>query len=203
MTGSDPVTFALALLLGYLVGTVPSGLLFTRLAGLGDVRRIGSGNIGATNVLRTGRKGIAALTLAADILKGYLPAALALAFWGRQAAWAAALGAVLGHCFPIWLGFRGGRGVATAAGVLLALSPWVLLAAALVFAATVALTRYVSLGSLLAAATAPAAAALSGMWPEAGLFLLLALVVAVRHRANIERLLAGREHRLTFGGRPD
>jgi glycerol-3-phosphate acyltransferase PlsY len=187
-----------AFLGGYLLGSIPFGLLFARFAGAGDVRRIGSGNIGATNVLRTGRKGLAAATLAADILKGLLPVALGHAWFGPDVAVLAGLGAVLGHCFPVWLKFRGGKGVATASGVVAALTPLVLLMLVGVFAATVAASRYVSLASMVAAVLAPMLAWLLGQAQAAELYLLIALIVVLRHADNIRRLLAGTENRFEW-----
>src|SRR5918999_4648114 len=148
----------IALAVGYLLGSIPFGVILTRLAGAGDVRRIGSGNIGATNVLRTGRKGLALATLALDLAKGALPAWLAYRYLGPDMAVVAGLGAVLGHCFPVWLKFRGGKGVATAAGVVIALTPPVGAIAIAVFLLVVLATRYVSLASMLGAiAPAPGA----------------------------------------------
>jgi len=190
--------FVVAFLLAYLVGSVPFGLLLTRLAGAGDLRGIGSGNIGATNVLRTGRKGLALATLVLDALKGALPAWLLYRYLGPDIAVAGGLGAVLGHCFPVWLRFRGGKGVATAAGVVLALTPLAALPVILVFAAVVGLSRYVSLASILAAIAAPVAAYALGWVQFAELYLLLALIIVAKHHANIRRLLAGNESRLRF-----
>jgi glycerol-3-phosphate acyltransferase PlsY len=184
---------------GYLLGSVPWGLLLTRAAGAGDVRSIGSGNIGATNVLRTGRRGLAAATLLLDLLKGFLPVWVAWSWTGPDTAVAAGAGAVTGHCFPIWLGFRGGKGVATAGGVILALTPLVLVPALAVFAAAFWATRYVSLGSILAALVVPLAAYLWGHVQAAELYLLLALLVIVQHRANVARLLAGEEPKTSLG----
>jgi acyl phosphate:glycerol-3-phosphate acyltransferase len=191
--------FALAFLGGYLIGSIPFGLILARLAGAGDVRKIGSGNIGATNVLRTGRKGLALATLLLDAAKGALPAGLGHAWLGPDIAVLAGLGAVLGHCFPVWLLFRGGKGVATAAGVVLALSPVVAGLAALVFAAVLAATRYVSLASILAALAAPPIAWAFGHVQLAELYLLVALVIVVKHASNIRRLINGTESRV--GGR--
>src|SRR5918994_1208479 len=157
-----------ALIFGYLLGSIPFGLIFTRMAGLGDVRKIGSGNIGATNVLRTGRKGLAAATLLADALKGTLAIVVA-ARWGLVAAMAAGLGAFLGHCFPVWLRFRGGKGVATYLGVLLGLHWPTMVAAALLWIATAALTRYSSLAALVATAAVPAILLFLGLVPLARL----------------------------------
>ncbi|WP_173931603.1 glycerol-3-phosphate 1-O-acyltransferase PlsY [Chelativorans sp. Marseille-P2723] len=190
---------AAALLMGYLLGSIPFGLLVTRLAGAGDVRQIGSGNIGATNVLRTGRKGLAALTLLLDALKGTAVVVVAGA-WGSEFALAAGLGAFLGHLFPIWLGFRGGKGVATYLGVLLGLS----LPGALVFAvtwlATALATRYSSLSALVATIIAPVALFLFADIRVAVLFSFLSLLVFIKHRANIARLLEGSEARIGAKG---
>lgn len=188
-----------AFLAGYLLGSVPWGLLLARLGGAGDLRAIGSGNIGATNVLRTGRRGLAALTLALDLLKGALPVWAAWAWTGPDTAIAAGAGAVIGHCFPLWLGFRGGKGVATGGGVILALTPAVLLPALAVLAAVFALTGRVSLGSILAALAAPLAAWAMGHVQAAELYLLLAAIVVLQHRANIARLLRGEEPRTSLG----
>ncbi len=200
MSLGNIVTIGLA---GYLAGSIPFGLLFTRLAGAGDVRRIGSGNIGATNVLRTGRRGLAVATLIADALKGAVPVALALWFAGVELAAVTGVAAVLGHCFPPWLRFRGGKGVATATGVLFTLTPSVGLVALIVFLVLVASTRYVSLGSIMAAFTAPLFALAFGLTVEAAAYAVIALVVILRHRDNIRRLLAGREHVLQLGGSRD
>ncbi|MCS6878056.1 MAG: glycerol-3-phosphate 1-O-acyltransferase PlsY [Geminicoccaceae bacterium] len=183
----------LAFLAGYLSGSVPWGVVLARLAGATDPRAVGSGNIGATNVLRTGRRGLAAATLLLDLLKGFLPVWAAWTWTGPDTALAAGAGAVIGHCFPIWLRFRGGKGVATATGVVLALTPVVLLPASAIFALAFALTRYVSLGSMSAALAVPLAAYLWGHVQAAELYLFVALLVLFQHRANIARLLQGRE----------
>ena len=188
----------LALVFGYLAGSIPFGLIVTRMAGAGDIRAIGSGNIGATNVLRTGRKSLALATLLLDIAKGAVPTLLALVFFSRDIALAAGLGAVLGHCFPAWLMFKGGKGVATAAGVILALSPLTLLAALLVFLAAVTATRFVSLGSVLAAVTAGIVAYLIGDVAGAALFAIIGIIVIVKHHANIGRLVRGEESQVSF-----
>ncbi len=190
-----------AFLAGYLVGSVPFGVLFTRMAGAGDLREIGSGNIGATNVLRTGRRGLAVATLIADLLKGALPTFLAFSRYGPDMAVLAGLGAVVGHCFPVWLKFRGGKGVATAAGVVLALTPVLLLGILVVFVLVVALGRYVSLGSITAAFAAPLLALWTGHLQAAELYFILAALVFFRHLDNVRRLLTGRENRLDLGGR--
>ena len=184
-----------ALLFGYLLGSIPFGLILTRMAGLGDVRKIGSGNIGATNVLRTGHKGLAAATLLGDALKG-TAAVLVAAQWGPQFAMLAALGAFLGHLFPVWLGFKGGKGVATFLGTLLAVAwPLGLLACA-TWAATFAVLRISSASALVAAVLSPLWAVLLGRPDAALLSLGLAALILIRHRANISRLLAGTEPRV-------
>lgn len=197
---SITLPMALACLLGgYLLGSIPFGLLITRAAGLGDVRRIGSGNIGATNVLRTGKKGLAALTLLLDALKGTLAVVIAGRF-GLEAALLAGLGAFLGHLFPVWLGFKGGKGVATYLGVLVALS-WqgaVMFAAA--WLATAFLTRYSSVGALVAAVAVPLALVLLGQTQIAALFVIMSVIVFFKHRANISRLLAGTETKIGAKG---
>jgi glycerol-3-phosphate acyltransferase PlsY len=197
-----PLTVAvLALLVGYLLGSIPFGLVLTKLGGAGDIRSIGSGNIGATNVLRTGRKGLAAATLAFDLLKGFLPVLLGHRWYGLDAALLAGLGAVLGHCFPVWLGFRGGKGVATAAGVILGLSWVVLLIGLAIFAVVFALTRIVSTASLTAAIAAPLLAWWLGQPRMALLLLAIAAIVWVQHADNIGRLLKGQENRFGIGSR--
>jgi glycerol-3-phosphate acyltransferase PlsY len=197
------VPFIIGFVIAYLIGSIPFGLILTRLAGAGDVRQIGSGNIGATNVLRTGRKGLALATLAFDALKGALPVWLAYRYLGPDMAVVAGLGAVLGHCFPIWLKFKGGKGVATAAGVVLALTPVVALIAIGVFLLVVLASRYVSLASIVGTiAAAPAAYAL-GHVQAAELYLLLALIIVLKHAGNIRRLMQGNESRLSLRRSPD
>lgn len=178
--------------LGYLLGSIPFGLLLTRAFGTGDLRSIGSGNIGATNVLRTGRKGLAAATLVLDGLKGFVAVWLAWR-WFPVAAPMAALGAVLGHCFPLWLKFRGGKGVATTLGVTLGLAWPIGLAYALVWLAMVALTRISSLAGMSAALAAPLAAWLTGHGAFVPVLAAIAALVLWLHRANIARLRAGTE----------
>jgi glycerol-3-phosphate acyltransferase PlsY len=187
-----PAAFAL----GYLLGSIPFGLLLTRMAGLGDVRKIGSGNIGATNVLRTGNKPLAAATLLLDALKGTAAVLLASHFWGQEAGLLAGLGAFLGHCFPAWLGFRGGKGVATFLGILIAVSWKAALAFAAVWVAVAILTRYSSLSALVATALSPAILWATGDTMAAVLFLVLAATSWIKHRANIARLVAGSESRI-------
>jgi glycerol-3-phosphate acyltransferase PlsY len=181
--------------LGYALGSIPFGLILTRLAGLGDIRSIGSGNIGATNVLRTGRKGLAAATLLLDGLKG-TAAVLIGSHWGLEGGLVAGLGAFVGHCFPVWLRFKGGKGVATFLGILLALHWPTMIGAALIWIATAFLSRYSSLSALVASALTPAILLVSGRRGEALLFLLLAIIVWIKHRPNIVRLLDGTEGRI-------
>ncbi|MBV8336555.1 MAG: glycerol-3-phosphate 1-O-acyltransferase PlsY, partial [Alphaproteobacteria bacterium] len=169
----------------------------TRLAGLGDIRRIGSGNIGATNVLRTGSKGAAALTLILDLAKGFVAVVIA-AGWGEDAALVAAGSVILGHMFPIWLGFRGGKGVATALGVLIALAWPVALSAALVWLAVACLSRYSSLAALIAAVVSAALAPFFADARIAAVIAGIALLIILRHHANIRRLLAGTESRISL-----
>lgn len=188
-------------LIGYGLGSIPFGLLLTRWAGAGDIRSIGSGNIGATNVLRTGRKGLALATLLLDLAKGAVPTALGLAWLGPVGGAVAGAGAIIGHCFPVWLGFRGGKGVATAAGVVLGMTPLLFVPVLVAFIAVVAATRWVSLGSIVAACLAPIAAWLLGAPAAAILYLLVAALVVFKHRENIQRLLRGEENRLSFGGK--
>ena len=187
------------LALGYALGSIPFGLIFTRLAGLGDVRAIGSGNIGATNVLRTGRKGLAAATLFGDALKGTAAVLIAQRIGQGSGAWpavAAGLGAFLGHLFPVWLGFKGGKGVATFLGVLLALSPWALLAFAAIWLGLAFTLRYSSLAALAASAATPIILWALGDPSRAGLFLVLGLLLWWKHAPNIRRLVDGTEGRI-------
>jgi glycerol-3-phosphate acyltransferase PlsY len=186
------VEWIFALLLGYALGSVPFGLILTRLTGAGDLRAIGSGNIGATNVLRTGRKGLAAATLLLDMGKGLLAVLVAWRFW-PEAAHFAALGAVLGHCFPVWLNFRGGKGVATLMGVSLGLAWPIGLAYAVTWLAMMAATRISSLGGMSAAVIAPIAALALGYTTFVPVLMALAVLVLYLHRANILRLRAGTE----------
>lgn len=184
-----------ALLLGYALGSVPFGLLLTRLAGGGDLRAVGSGNIGATNVLRTGRKGLAALTLVLDAAKG---AAAVLAAEAIQPGLGllGGLGAFFGHLYPVWLRFRGGKGVATFLGIALALAWPVGAVFAAVWLLVLAAFRYSSLAGMAAAISAPVAAAFWDRFDLAVLFLAFALMVLWKHRGNIERLLSGEEPRV-------
>jgi acyl phosphate:glycerol-3-phosphate acyltransferase len=188
-----------AVLAAYLVGAVPIGWLVARAFGVGDIRRHGSGTIGATNVLRTLGRLPAIVTLLGDVLKGYLAVWLGTALGGEQAAAAAmaAVAAVAGNCWSIFLGFRGGKGVATGLGALLRLIPLATVAAVPVFVIIVASFRYVSLGSLLAALCVPLGALMLG-YPRAAVLaaLAIAVIIVVRHHANIARLRAGTESRL-------
>ncbi|ABS16374.1 MULTISPECIES: glycerol-3-phosphate 1-O-acyltransferase PlsY [Brucella/Ochrobactrum group] len=188
-----------ALVFGYFLGSIPFGLILTRLAGLGDVRSIGSGNIGATNVLRTGNKKLAAATLIFDMLKGTV-AVLVASRYGPDAAIGAGFGAFIGHLFPVWIGFKGGKGVATYLGVLIGLA-W---PGALVFAAvwivTALLTRYSSLAALIASIVVPIALYSRGYPAIAVLFAIMTVIVIFKHKANITRLLNGTESKIGAKG---
>jgi len=188
----------LSLLLGYLLGSIPFGIILTRLSGAGDLRTIGSGNIGATNVLRTGRKGLAALTLILDGLKGTAAVLIAGALWPGLEPLAAA-GALFGHLYPVWLRFRGGKGVATMFGVMAALHWPSSLVYAAVWIGTLLIGRYSSVAGIAAALCAPVAAALLARFDLVLLYLAFGLLIAWKHRGNIERLLAGTEPKV---GRP-
>ena len=200
----DPISWAhswpylaAALAAGYALGSVPFGLLLARLAGAGDIRRVGSGNIGATNVLRTGRKAAAALTLLLDGGKG-AAAALAGQHYGPDVAIVAAAGAFLGHLFPVWIGFRGGKGVAVALGILLALAPWAGLLACTAWLLVAALFRYSSLAALVALAAAPVFAWWLADMQRAEFAAAMAALAWLRHWRNIGRLVSGTESRITF-----
>jgi glycerol-3-phosphate acyltransferase PlsY len=199
-----PINWSLALpyylgafLFGYLLGSIPFGLLLTRLAGTRDIRTIGSGNIGATNVLRTGRRGLAAATLVGDALKGSVAVWLATWFGGPDLAVPAALGAFFGHLFPVWLNFKGGKGVATYIGLLLALAWPAAIFFCVVWILVAALTRYSSLAALIASAATPVF-----LWwyqhdlRSAMLFLVLSVLLWIMHRSNIARLVSGREGKI-------
>ncbi|MDT8760504.1 glycerol-3-phosphate 1-O-acyltransferase PlsY [Sphingomonas psychrotolerans] len=186
---------AAAILLGYLLGSIPFGVLLTRMAGAGDLRQIGSGNIGATNVLRTGRKGLAAATLLLDLAKG--AAAVLLAAWLLPGhAVLAGMGAFLGHCYPVWLRFRGGKGVATLMGIVVALHWPSGLVYAGVWLGLLAALRISSLAGITAAISAPVSVAFWGRIDLVLLLLALALIVLWKHRDNIDRLLSGTEPRI-------
>jgi acyl phosphate:glycerol-3-phosphate acyltransferase len=188
-----------ALAFGYALGSIPFGLLLTRAAGLGDVRTIGSGNIGATNVLRTGNKGLAAATLLMDILKGAAAVWTASRF-GMAAGLFAGVGAFFGHIYPVWLRFKGGKGVATYLGVLLGLFWKIALLFAAVWIIIAYLFRFSSLSALTAALVALAAIFVSAPWLHVAACGLLTLIIFVKHRANIERLIAGTESKIGAKG---
>ncbi|HEY4471526.1 MAG TPA: glycerol-3-phosphate 1-O-acyltransferase PlsY [Stellaceae bacterium] len=187
----------LAAVIGYLLGSIPFGMVLTRLAGLGDIRQVGSGNIGATNVLRTGNKALAVVTLLLDLAKG-VAAVLIGSIWGGDAMLAAAGAVILGHMFPVWLGFRGGKGAATGLGVLLALTWPVAAIAFAIWLAMLAIFHYSSLAALVATLAAVTLAAF--LTPAATAYLIagIALLVILRHHENIRRLLAGTESRISF-----
>jgi glycerol-3-phosphate acyltransferase PlsY len=188
-----PLLFSLAG--GYLLGSIPFGLILTKLSGGGDLRKIGSGNIGATNVLRTGNKGLAVLTLVLDAAKGAAAVWLGAQF-GPGAAMLAGLGAFLGHLFPVWLGFRGGKGVATYIGVTLGLYWPAALAFCVLWLLVAVTTRYSSLAALVASAATVAGLALTDHWPLVALFGVLTILLYIRHTANIRRLMKGEETRI-------
>ncbi len=187
-----------ALLLGYVLGSLPFGVILTRIAGAGDLHAIGSGGTGATNVLRTGRKGLAAATLLLDLAKGALVVFLAGSFFAGMEA-LAGLAAVIGHCYPLWLRFRGGKGVATMMGVALGLAWPIGLVFAVVWLAVLAATRISSAGGMSAAIAAPIAAQVLGPALYAPALAAMTVVVLWRHRANIRRLVAGQEPRIGSG----
>jgi acyl phosphate:glycerol-3-phosphate acyltransferase len=200
--GLDLLTASAAIVLGYLAGSVPFGLLLSRAAGLADVRQIGSGNIGATNVLRTGSKPIAAATLACDVLKGTIPVGVFYYWGGEAAALLAGFAAVAGHIFPVWLRFRGGKGVATFLGVLFGLD-WIYgLAFIAIWLATAAVFRISSVAALTASTVMPLVALYKGHWLTAACLGVLAAVIYATHRANIARLARGEEAKIDFGKKP-
>ena len=192
---AESIAFVIALLGGYLIGSIPFGLLLTKAAGLGDIRKVGSGNIGATNVLRTGRKGLAAATLILDGLKGAVAVLLARHFLGDQDV-VVGTAAVLGHLFPVWLGFRGGKGVATGLGVLLAVAWPVGLACCALWLLAAKFLKISSAAALTAFAAAPLLALALVRQEDALMALLIAILVFWRHEANIRRLMAGTEPRI-------
>src|SRR5580692_10895553 len=194
------IEYAAAFIFGYLCGSIPCGILLTRLAGAPDLRSVGSGNIGATNVLRTGRKGLAAATLLGDVLKGTVAVLIVAHVFGRDTAIVAALGAFLGHLFPVWLKFKGGKGVATYIGLLLGFKVWpALVGFCAIWLAVATLSRYSSLAALVASAATPAILWWSGDVRLAALFLLLSVLLLIMHRANIARLLSGTESKIGRG----
>ena len=193
---TDLMPLFYAIILGYLCGSVPFGLLLTRAAGLGDIRNIGSGNIGATNVLRTGNRWVAAATLVLDAAKAALPVLVARYYWGEEAAMLAAIGAFLGHCFPAWLNFKGGKGVAVMIGSLLALSWPVGLIFCAVWLIVAFAQKMSSLAALTAAATAPIFAFVVVNEWLAGAVAVMAILLFFQHRTNVARLMAGTEPRI-------
>ncbi len=204
----DPISWTLslpyysfALLFGYFLGSIPSGLLLSKFAGLGDVRNIGSGNIGATNVLRTGNKKIAALTLVCDTLKGMVAVLLA-SNYGPDLAVIAGFGAFLGHCFPIWLKFRGGKGVATFMGVSLGLYWPGTIVFAIIWLLIATLTKYSSLAALIAAASLVAYLGATGFWQFAELSFAMSIILFLKHSANISRLISGTESKIGGSRKP-
>jgi len=190
------MTYALAFAFGYLLGSIPFGLLLTRAAGGPDIRAVGSGNIGATNVLRTGRKGLAAATLLCDIFKGTVAVLIVAHYAGHEGALVAGLGAFLGHLFPVWLKFRGGKGVATYIGLLIGLCWLAAIIFCTIWLVVAALTRYSSLAALVASALAPIVLWALDRPSAAALFLLLTVMLWLKHRANIARLLDGNEGKI-------
>jgi glycerol-3-phosphate acyltransferase PlsY len=194
--------YAAALGLGYLLGSIPFGLIITRMAGLGDIRKIGSGNIGTTNVLRTGKKSLAAATLLGDALKGTVAVLLVSHFYGQEMAMVAGFGAFLGHLFPVWLKFKGGKGVATYLGILLGLSWPVGVAFALIWIAVAYLSRYSSLSALTASLASPVLLVLLDQWQLAELFGVLTLMLWAKHHENIGRLLKGQESKIGSKSKP-
>ena len=187
--------YLMALAFGYFLGSTPFGLILTKFAGMGDVRSIGSGNIGATNVLRTGSKKLAFFTLLGDLLKGTVPVVIA-AQWGLEAASLAGVGAFLGHLFPFWLKFKGGKGVATYLGVLLGLYWPAFVLFAFTWLASAAITRYSSLSALIASALMPFALFGFGEWQLAEIFAVLTALLWIKHKTNINRLINGTESKI-------
>ena len=188
--------FIAALAFGYLLGSIPFGIVFTRLAGTQDIRAIGSGNIGATNVLRTGRKGLAAATLIADLLKGTVAVLVMTWLWGRDVGLAAGVGAFAGHLWPVWLAFKGGKGVATFLGVLLAVAWQGVILFGVLWLAVAGATRYSSVASLIACSAIPPFFWFWGAPVEALVFLLLVVLTFIMHRGNIARLAQGTENKI-------
>ncbi len=191
-----PMLALAALAIGYLLGSIPFGLLLTRAAGLGDVRTIGSGNIGATNVLRTGNRKLAAATLLLDAFKGTAAVLIAHKAFGPEAGMIAGFGAFLGHLFPVWLGFRGGKGVATYIGILLGLAPGMVLVFAAVWLTIAFLSKYSSLSALVATLVIPVALWLIGEEKMCLVLAVMTLITWWKHKPNIERLILGTESRI-------
>ncbi len=189
-----------ALAIGYLLGSIPFGLVLTRMAGLGDVRSIGSGSIGATNVLRTGSKKLAVATMLLDALKGTLAAFVCTRLFGAEAGLLAGFAAFIGHIFSVWIGFRGGKGVATYIGILLALAPVMVLLFAVVWLTCAFLSRYSSLSALVATLVIPVALWIVGPDKIAAAMTLMSLICWWKHKANIARLTAGTESKIGSKG---
>lgn len=189
-------SYLVSFVAGYLLGSIPFGLVFTRMAGTQDIRRIGSGSIGATNVLRTGRYGLAAATLIADALKGTVAVLLATWWFGHNAGLVAGLAAFLGHLFPVWLRFKGGKGIATGLGVLLAVSWKIAIAVAIVWLVVAAISRYSSLASLTASLVAPILLWFIGASADALTLAVMVVLTFIVHRANIARLIGGTESKI-------
>jgi acyl phosphate:glycerol-3-phosphate acyltransferase len=190
----------ISIVIGYLLGSIPFGLILTRMAGLGDVRKIGSGNIGATNVLRTGNKKLAAATLLLDAFKGTVAVLIAWKLFDDDAGIVAGVSAFLGHIFPVWIGFKGGKGVATYIGILLGLAPLMVLLFALVWLAVAFTTRYSSLSALVATFVVPIVLWIFGGEKIAAAMTVLTLICWWKHKANIARLVAGTESRIGTKG---
>jgi glycerol-3-phosphate acyltransferase PlsY len=195
-TGSLLASALAALAFGYLCGSIPFGVILTRLAGTQDLRTIGSGNIGATNVLRTGRKALAAATLLGDMLKGTAAVLIVLALFDRDLALVAGFGAFIGHLFPVWLRFKGGKGVATYIGILLGLAWPIALAFCAVWLAVAAISRYSSLAALVASFATPPGLLAMGAFHEAILFVILTMILWIKHRDNIVRLVHRTESKI-------
>lgn len=195
-----PVNVAVVLVLGYLLGSIPFGLILTRFAGLGDLRSIGSGNIGATNVLRTGNKKLAAATLLLDALKATAAALIAQAVFGHNAGLLAGFAAFIGHLFPVWLGFKGGKGVATYIGTLLGVAPLMVLVFAAAWLSVAFITRYSSLSALVATLVIPVALWILGVEEAALVTAAMTVITYWRHKQNIERLIAGTESKIGAKG---
>ncbi|MFN3718978.1 MAG: glycerol-3-phosphate 1-O-acyltransferase PlsY [Rhizobium rhizophilum] len=192
----DWQTLAIVSVLGYLLGSIPFGLVLTKMAGLGDLRSIGSGNIGATNVLRTGNKKLAAATLLLDALKATAAAVIADRVFGGDAGLIGGFAAFIGHLFPVWLGFKGGKGVATYIGMLLGVAPFMVLIFAVVWLAVAFISRYSSLSALLATLVIPVALWILGVEEAALVTAVMTVITFWRHKQNIERLIAGTESKI-------
>lgn len=199
----DMTSLIIAIVLGYLAGSIPFGLLLAKATGQGDIREIGSGNIGATNVLRTGRKDIAALTLLLDAAKAGVTGLVIAHFFGQPFGYIAAATALIGHCFPVWLGFKGGKGVATFFGALFALVWPIALFAAVVWLATAFITRLSSLGALLACVLSSILAWFISPFAAAVMVSFMAAVILFRHQENMQRLVKGEETKIGSKGKSD